>query len=300
MIEALSRSPAAMRLADGRLVVAPYMAERQTPQWWADSLTALKLRNIDVAFVPLFHNWLKHYQAYARLSYGVSDWGSRRPSEARAWSKMAASAHRNGLIWMAPVVPQDMRPKNGKYWEAGNSELFRGQWLAAIRGGADWVQLITWNDYSEHSVIRPSTSTGYAYYDLAAYYIQWFKTGAAPRIQRDAIYSFYRTQYAGARPDHSLQAAVMKPAPTSDPPMDRVEMLAFLTAPAMLEIELGKRVHSMKADAGVTSFVIPLQAGTPVFRIRREERVVADLQGVPIRDSIAIQDLLYHGASSLR
>ena len=57
--------------------------------------------------------------------------------------------------------------------------------LHAIDGGADWVQLITWNDYGEHTEIAPSTGTQHAFYDLTAYYTAWFKTGAAPRIVRD-------------------------------------------------------------------------------------------------------------------
>jgi hypothetical protein len=92
----------------------------------------------------------------------------------------------------------------------------------------------------------------------------------------------------------------MKPSDSSDAPTDRIEMLAFLAEPAQLEIELDGKTHSMQALAGVTSFVVPLQAGTPKFRIRRGVQVVEEMEGVPIRKNIAIQDLLYHGASSLR
>ena len=300
MVEELSRYPAAMRLDDGRLVVSPYMAGKQSPDWWAGRLDELRQQGIRVAFVPLFHDWFKHYEDYASLSYGVSDWGARRISTVRAWTKMANIAHASGLKWMAPVVPQDVRPKNSIYWETGNSELFRAQWLSAIDGGADWVHLITWNDYSEHSEIRPSTATGYAFYDLTAYYCLWFKTGQPPPIKRDAIYSFYRVHPVDSRPDPDRQRKMMVPARSSDRPLNRIELLAFLTAPGTLEIELAHKVHRKPADSGVTSFTIPLQSGTPVFRIVRDGTVVATLRGNAIHDNIAVQDLLYHGASSLR
>lgn len=300
MIETLSQYPAAMRLADGRLVVAPYMAHLQTPDWWGYQLAELKRRGIDVALVPLFHSWQKYYLDYAHLSYGVSDWGSRNASSASYWSTMADTAHSAGLIWMAPVAPQDMRPKNAVYWEARNSELFRAHWEAAIQGGADWVQLITWNDYSEHTSIAPSTLTNYAFHDLTAYYVTWFKSGQRPQIKRDAIYSFQRAHSSNAYPDPELQSKLINVASSSDMPRNNVEMVAILTAPAMLEIELGGSISSKYAEAGITSFTIPLAMGTPTFRIVRDGVVVVSMIGANISDNISVQNYLYHGDSSLR
>ena len=56
-------------------------------------------------------------------------------------------------------------------------------------------------------------------------------------------------------------------------------MLAFLTSPATLEIELGGKTHSRQADKGVTSFKVPLAPGKPLFRIVRDGRVVGYLLG---------------------
>ena len=71
---------------------------------------------------------------------------------------------------MAPVRPQDCRPRAGMAGEAHNSELFRAMWQTAIDYNAGWVQLVTWSDYSEGTEIAPSTGTRWAFYDLTAYY----------------------------------------------------------------------------------------------------------------------------------
>jgi hypothetical protein len=59
-------------------------------------------------------------------------------------------AHDRGKIWMQPVSVQDARPSQAIYDEANNSENLRVTWNAAIKG-ADWVQIPTWNDYSENA-----------------------------------------------------------------------------------------------------------------------------------------------------
>ena len=298
MIAALSGHAGALRLDDGRLVVAPYLAQRRPPAWWRSRLADLAALGIDVALVPVFHDWRNHYRAYAPLSHGVSDWGDRRATTAGRWSDMARLARAAGLLWMAPVTPQDVRPKSGVYWEARGSALFREQWKAAIDGGADWVHLISWNDYSEHTTIAPGTATGYAFYDLTAYYVTWFKTGRRPRIARDAIYAFHRLHAAAAEPRQ--QASPLQPASSSDPPRDEVEMLAFLTAPATLEVVLGGERHRRLAGAGVTSFRIPLSPGVPVFRILRDGATISEMRGGVISAEIDVQDLLYHARGSLR
>lgn len=48
----------------------------------------------------------------------------------------------------------------GVYDEANNSENLRLTWQQAIDGGADWGQLVTWNDYAEGTQFAPSVHSG--------------------------------------------------------------------------------------------------------------------------------------------
>jgi len=191
LLLALASHPAVLRLPDGRLVVAPYCAQVQPVAWWTARLAELKAAGQEVAFVPLFHSV---NPAYAPISYGFSDWGGRCLIDSQGQATAAARMHALVPVWMQPVAPQDMRPKSGSFYESSGSATFRFQWESAIWGGADWVHLITWNDYSEATEIAPSTGTGHAFYDLSAYYTAWFKTGTPPPIRRDALLAFHRSQ----------------------------------------------------------------------------------------------------------
>jgi len=299
-IETLARSPAAYRLADGRLVVAPYNAQGQTPAWWRQALASLHAAGVEVALLPIFQGWDRYAAAYAPFSFGYSDWGRRDPIDAEALRQVPALVHKSVRVWMSPVAPQDMRPKAHFYWEANNSLNYRKMWESAIGGGADWVQVITWNDYSEGTEIAPSASTGYSFYDLTAYYVQWFKTGVPPPIRRDVLYYFHRVQPSGAPPDLTRQDspfAVKGP----QPPLDQVELLAFLKEPGVLEIDLAGHAYRETVPAGVQSFRVPLAAGVPTFSLSRRGRPVMKMTSRwPIQSAVVYQDLLYHGGGSAR
>ncbi len=295
----LAAHPAAYRLSDGRLVLAPYNAQRQTPEWWKERLAELEKAGVRVAFLPLFQGWRKFAADYAPISYGFSEWGSRTPAGAEGQRAWPGAAHKFVGVWMMPVAPQDARPKNLCYWEARNSMAYRKLWEAAIDGGADWVQIVTWNDYSETSEIAPSSSTQYAFYDLTAYYAAWFKTGRPPAVTRDAILYFHRIQPMTAPFEDKRQEKPFRCADNN--PRDEIEAVAFLAAPASIEIEIAGERKQLKADAGLVAFSIPLAPGRPLFRVIRDGAVSVELQSQwPIAASCQFQDPVYHAGGSNR
>lgn len=294
----LAAQPAVYRWTDGRLVVAPFNAQRQTAAWWKNWLAEMHGQGVDIAFMPVFQDWRAFAKDFAPIAAGFSDWGWRTPNAQAAWRAVPQQVHQFVPVWMAPVAPQDFRPYAFEYWEAGNSENFRVMWENAIRGGADWVQLITWNDYSEHTAVAPSVGTQSAFTDLAAYYIAQFKTGQAPALTRDALYYFYRKHSTTAKP--TKQTKLFAPvAGQFDPPRDAIELLAFLTAPGTLEVEINGHQVRREAAGGMTSFRVPLREGRPIFRLLRNGQPVITLPGAfQISNTIDYQDLLYHAGRS--
>lgn len=286
--------PSVFRTDDDRVVIAPFNGHAKPPAYWAQLRDGLRAEGIEIFFMPTFQGWWKYLEDYDPVSDGFTDWGAGTVDEVRRGDRSKAPAvvrERTGKPWMAPVRPQDFRPRSSVYHESRNSELFRAMWSVAIDHGAEWVQLITWNDYSEGTEIRPSTKTGSAFYHLSAFYAQWFKDGAMPELERDAIFSFYRVHSTEAQPDPQQQA---KPFRRSGEACNELELLAFLTAPGRLEIEVGGALTSQDAEAGITSFKVPLREGTPVFRLVRDDGVVLELTGQDsISNDIVFQDLLY-------
>ncbi len=284
IIASVASSPASYTLADGRLVVSSFLAEDQPPSWWTSVFQSLDAKGIHVAFVPCFLNLGANEAAFSAMSYtyGLSLWGTATPAAAAGMQTLPAAAHATGDIFMMPVLSQQYRPKDFLYWEAGNSEALRSAWTSAIAGGSDWIQVVTWSDFSESGEIEPYTDStlsngiGTGYYDLNAYYAAWFLTGQQPTITNDVLYYFYRREPTDA-------AAPAQTTPTKeangDPAEDDIELLAFLTAPGTLAITINGQTVMKDVPAGMTSMKTPLQPGTPLFTLTRGGSPVIALTG---------------------
>jgi hypothetical protein len=291
--------PSAYHLADGRLVVSPFKAEAETPAWWTQVFGILaSTYNIKVAFVPLLLDFMKNEAAFAPISYGMTNWGSRSPSGdamAPAYAKIAESA---GKLWMQPVSVQDERPYAGLYTESDNTQNLRDSWQAAIDDGAQWVQLATWNDFSEGSQIEPSQNNGWSYLNIASYYIDRFRSGRTPAVRRDLAVLTYRTQRVSA-PSEVSETDPMRLVPGSAPARNDVEMLTILRRPARVAITIGGRQHTYLAPAGVFAKLYPLRAGIVHATVRRGGKVAlaTDGRGFPVTASTYRQDLSYHAVT---
>ncbi|WP_240107335.1 glycoside hydrolase family 71 protein [Streptomyces sp. MUM 203J] len=297
----LGKSPAAHRLGDGRLVVSPFKAEAKSVSWWTGVLDDLRDRHgVRVAFVPLFIDFGAHGDEFMKISYGLSDWGTRSYTTSDGGSRDAQRAHSAGKIWMQPVSIQDARPNQGIYDEAGNTANLRNTWNSAIESGADWVQLTTWNDFSEGTHFAPSLHNGHSYLDLSSYYLTRFKTGSWPKIVRDTLYVSSRTQFAGADPTGS-QTKVMSLRQSSASPRDQVEVVAFLTRPATVRTTVGSATTSTDMAAGVHTALAPLRTGSVSAQAVRGGSA-ATVVRLPYRvqGSVEVQDLQYYAATSGR
>jgi len=306
IIASVASSPSAYRLDDGRLVVTAFNASQNPPEWWASIFAQLKSQGINVSFVPTFLGWGGQAKAFASISDGFGDWGTATAGVSARMKGDPAIAHESyGKLFMMPVDPQQFRPKDFVYWEAGNSGAFRNAWGSAIQGDSDWVQLVTWNDFSESGEVQPYTdatlnpSIGTGYYDLNGYYAAWFSTGQQPTITHDVLYYFYRREPTTA----AAPAQSSMDTTSGTPASDNIELLAFLTAPGEVTITIGGTTYTKSAQAGVTSFTIPAQPGVPQFALSRNGTQVFSfnggvqiygMSGIPSK----VQDLTYWSGSA--
>jgi hypothetical protein len=308
IMASVASSPAAYRLSDGRLVVSAFNAGINPPSWWQTAIAKLNSLGVSVAFVPTFVSWPDTADQFARFSYGFADWGAATVAGANAIRNNAANIHSTyDKIYMMPVDPQQYRPKNYLFWEAGNSSAFRGAWTGSIQGDADWVQLVTWNDFSESGAVSPSTDTtlqrtiGTGYYNLTGYYAAWFLTGEQPRITHDVLYYFYRKEATSAAANAQSQKATIATGTAEND----IELLAFLTSPGVLKVTIDGKTVTQNAPAGITSFKVPTAAGTPVFTLSRGGADVFSFQGgVQIYGAGGLpsgaQDLTYWSGSAAK
>ena len=263
----LAASPAAFRLADGRLVVAPYIAENRPVSWWQDFISAMNVTyKIDVALVPVFLDATSDYiTQFAPIAFGMSDWGRRNPAGNPVDGftiDTIRHVHKLSRIWMQPVSVQDYRPRDQIYDEAENTTNLRNTWKIAIDGKADWVHGITWNDYSENTAIAPSVRHGSALLDIFSYYTAYFKWGVPPPITMDRAFLTHRTQLIDAsRYGNQTALASLRQGSTSG--RNAVEALAFLRAPALVTLTVGSSRTFCNAPAGVSTCLAPIAQPGP-------------------------------------
>jgi hypothetical protein len=291
----------AFRLDDGRLVVSPFKAENHTAAWWKDWIALMKSQyGVNVAFVPVFLDWQKKADEFASISYGFSHWGVANADAAASTTKHIKLAHDMGKIWMAPVRVQDVRPNQGIYDEADNSRTLRLGWQGVIDGGADWVQIPTWNDYTEGSGISPSAHHGWTFLDISSYYISAWKTGSKPAIKRDGLYLVHRTQTYQAKPSFAQTKLMSLRSGTPDP-VNQVEVVAFLTAPATVKVKVGDNTYTWDAPAGLNAKDFPLSAGSVSAQVDRDSSVTTSVTSpFTVTSTPYVQNLEYAAVSSLR
>lgn len=301
------RHPAAQRLRDGRVVFGAFFAEKKPVEWWQNVLSILRARyGLDVAFVPTFLDAAEFMDAFAPISYGFSNWGGRNPASMSASSHGPGSAqalarHAETLdrLWMQPIPFQDNRPNGGVYEESQNGVTNRNAWRIARDSRAEWVNLITWNDFAELTAIAPSPRHGWALADRTAYFVARFKYGAFPPIVRDALYVSHRTQPHAASPTFP-ETMLMKNIGET-PARDTVEVESFARAPATLVATIGGVRQSCDVPAGFAECTFPLGIGEVSVTMRRDD---ADAVTVRSREMVTdrpyVQDMQYVVAGGLR
>lgn len=217
--------------------------------------------------------------------------------------------HRAGKDYMAPVTPYYRGlGRNYRVFETRGFEGMALQWEAAIAVDAQWVEIVTWNDWSEATYVEdigaPATTriggghwgqllSHAAYLAASAYYIRWFKTGER-RIDRDDLYWFYRLSprsSPGTIDPDSRRPTLPKGVENLE---DRVFVSAFLVAPAEIHIESGDRHYRFDVPAGVHHLGADFALGAQKFSVKRGDRTILAGEGAfPItKDNWANYDYL--------
>ena len=299
----LYASPAAYRTG-GQLLLSSFAAESQTVAWWKAIVDRLeKKHGIPITFQAVFLAASDaNMKAFASVADGYGNWGVRTQWHTSNGPDYAAKAAALGKTWMAPVSVQDYRPRAGVYAESSNTGNLRASWESAISKNAAYVQIVTWNDYSENTHIAPSVDHGDTFLDISRHYADWFRTRTKPAITTDQAFLTHRTHFVAAKPTTSHKLALPTLGGTSSiKPTDKVEALVFLKTPATVTVTVGGVSQSFSAPAGTSAFTVPLRVGTASVKVSRGTTTVLQLTSPhAIVTSPKVQDLGYHGATSVQ
>jgi hypothetical protein len=285
----------------GEKVVSSFCAECRGVDWWSSVIDLLEGKHgIPVKFVATFIGpQVNDLRRFAPIAYGAGAWGTRNADGALRAPNLAAVAQGLGMTWMSSVAVQDVRHKGGNYAEAGNTETLRATWERAVADGADFVQLTTWNDYSESSGFAPSVAHGRVFVELNRFFADQFRTGKPSRITEDRVYVTHRIQKWDAMPADGNKRMTSDLGGSQVAPRDTAEALVMLTEPATVTLRSGANTVTRSLPAGLSAFTVPLDFGQVSAEVVRGGRTVASVvSDHTVVRTPATQDLQYYAAGS--
>jgi glucan endo-1,3-alpha-glucosidase len=128
---------------------------------------------------------------------------------------LLASAKATNKTYMAPLSPwfytHVWSKTLNKYWIYGSETLLPERWQQIVSLQPDFVEIITWNDYTESTYVcsisqdlplriggvnaminLPQPMHHDAWLNLSKHYIQWYKNNMRPNVTNDQFYWRYR------------------------------------------------------------------------------------------------------------
>lgn len=306
-IYAFASGPSSYYLPDGRYLVSSFRGEGKNLAWWQAVFAALKANyGIDGAFMPAYLNinLATNYTGQS-WTYGTSYWGDGAdPNIQIKGTNNGAPVHARGEKYMAPIQAQNIRVYSSVFDEAYGTWALRAAWDRAVREQADYIQLVTWSDYSEGGEFNYSIANGSTLLDLTAYYATAWKLGSYPTILQDAIYLSHRDQLSSSTPTGGQTSFLQhwNRGANVTAIQDVVEVLTMLTSSAQVTVTIGGVNHTYTAPAGVNVQYYPLVAGAApsAVAIRNGTAVAQITSSVAVLASPVKDDRQYFRFSSLR
>lgn len=184
----------------------------------------------------------------------------------RFWADIC---RKHGKMYFPPINFQFHSPLHMTHAPVADAN-WRRAWSVAHDGAAG-VQLMTWNDWGETSMMAPGVNANYGIYDLLREETAAFKAGQAPKIVEDQAWVLYYKYPSAAEP-----RLYHPPSPRKfrGPEHDFIWVQTALTAPATVTCE-GRGERQAPAGRSVVSF--PLTLGPVRIVIQRDGKTIQTL-----------------------
>ncbi|KAI4263102.1 MAG: hypothetical protein L6R42_001740 [Xanthoria sp. 1 TBL-2021] len=210
---------------------------------------------------------------------------------------LATQRDRTGKLWMAGIAPWFFTHLSlDKNWaQAQDDKIFVDRWSSLLTLQPDFIEIVTWNDWSESSYIgppdssAPGTTDAYwgsadhsAFRSISKVFIKAFKAGqdsVTVDAADEGVYMFYRRQ-----PARSAGTSDSLPLPSDAGYLkNEIFVVSLLSAPTEVTLVSGDAAPVLwTAPAGLQKTGHPWSFGAQVLQARRGGQVVADKVGAAV------------------
>lgn len=265
----------------------------------------------DIYFAPNFNPGLGTSLASCDGAFNWMAWpnnGANRAPEpghndtVQAGDQLYISALR-GKAYLAPVSPwfftHYSSASYSKNWLFPADLLWFTRWIELLTLGPRFVEIISWNDFGESNYVGPLNTTyvrdeSYlwtkdmphgGWLAVAKPFITAFKAGARTVddfIETDQLVYWYRTQSKDVNCHSTDNCMTGIPGGNYyigrpdgyETVEDSIFVIALLTAAGTMQVTSGNCSHNFDAEAGASSFSVPMEIGKQSFALVRDSQVV--------------------------
>ncbi|KAL8769467.1 MAG: hypothetical protein Q9209_004528 [Squamulea sp. 1 TL-2023] len=305
LVNTYASSPAQLKV-DGKLMLSSFQTDPPAWNWQTDILNKLNAPGLllpgtlsdDAA--ALFSDEIPGAGPFTWIHPSATA-GKEHATDIA----LASQRDSTGKLWMAGLAPwffTHLGPD--KNWaQAQDDQIFVDRWSSLLILKPNFIEIITWNDWSESSYIGPpdSSATGTtnvywgstdhsAFRSLTKAFIKAFKAGqdtVAVDTADEGVYMFYRRQLA-----QSLGTSDPLPLPSDAGSLkDKVFVVSLLSAPAEITLTSGDTAPlSWTAPVGLQKTGHPWGYGAQVLQARRGDQIIADKVGEAIVEQLEKYD----------
>lgn len=157
-------------------------------------------------------------------------------------------------------------------WEYANAfgaARFIDAWNEAIIRKPPFIEIQTWNDFSEDSAVVPTNSHGTAFLDLTKYFIGRLRGAGELSFGAETAMIFHPRQTTRARLDDPAATVKQYKWRNIVPTVDYVDVVTLLTAPAQVRLSIGTACFTLDVGAGLSEWIIV--AEPPTVRPKSDE-----------------------------
>ncbi|KAF7317879.1 hypothetical protein MKEN_00875800 [Mycena kentingensis (nom. inval.)] len=200
-----------------------------------------------------------------------------------------------------------------KNWVFPSDLLWFDRWNQLLTVGAQWIEIVTWNDYGESHYVGPLSSTHQddggskwvndmphnAWLEMSKPYIAAWKAGATSVnnfITEEKIIYWYRPTLRSINCDATDTCEVPANNDTGnyffgrpngwEQMSDSVFVVTMLKQAGTLTVNSGSKTFTFQAPAGAKSFAVPMSLGQQSFAVARNgANVLAGVSLKPIVDA---------------
>ncbi|GLI22450.1 hypothetical protein XFLAVUS301_21240 [Xanthobacter flavus] len=215
----------------------------------------------------------KHIDGFARFADALGCWVPPGDWSGRSTRTFVELAEAERMKAVFPVASGFYQRRAGLVpWEYANAfgaARFIDAWNEVIARKSQFVEIQTWNDFSEDSAVVPTNSHGTAFLDLARYFIGRLRGAGELSFGQETAMIFHPRQTTRALLDDPAATVRQYKWRNIVPTVDYVDVVTLLTAPAQVKLSIGSASFAMDVGAGLSEWIII--AEPPIVRPKGDE-----------------------------